>query len=1395
MTPLIETCNSIKTCSSKFFAILMSFCSAILVVSSINIHLAKFMASLNGDTSRPRVNVTVNGIEKSWLYDTGAARTCISTAMFHTLFPHGISRTVSANVPSLNLQDAGGNSLGLYGIFTIDFLIMGKTIQHEIWVCDKITDHIIGYDFIKKHNLAFDTMSEQVHWYRQPHPSVLSLSHETNFPALTTTVIKTRFNGHATPFAPHIATIGSTKSRFLQGGPALVNISDDGFCTVAITNCAPYDIDLPRDSIIGLIETEGQSNKIEQLSQDKIKSIFASINLIATTKISSKDFTKEQIEAKINLNVPAEFRSQYIDLLFKHREALSISKTDLGRAKHFFHKIHLKNDDPVYRKQFKIPDAHSDFISQTIDDWLKLGVIRRSSSMYNSPIFCVPKKNGVGLRIVQDFRELNAHSHIDKYSMKEISECIGEIGRANSTIFTTLDLTSGFWQMPMHPKDAHLTAFTIPSKGQFEWLTSPMGLLGCPASFQRLMESAMQGIAKVIVYIDDLLVHTASHPEQLSVLDVVFERLVSNGLKVNLDKCFFGNKEVSYLGFTLTPNGISPGKDKLQAIRDAKAPTDIKMVRSFIGLCNFFRTHIKNFATISAPLTQLTRKDCSYKGGTLPDDAMRAYKTLKLALTSDPVVAYPRADRQYALIVDASTGTATTEGGMGAILTQVDKNGQFHVISYGSRQLVKHEKNYSPYLVEMAAAVWGMEFYNEYLKGKHFVLYTDHQPLERLSHLHTKTLNRLQLAMLEYDFLIQYKKGINMPADFLSRSQIDEIAAIDPFTPTLREEQSSDADIIKLKQFHEKGTWPANTSKADIQKLSPLLNKFFVRDGLIWIRLNDFERQRNALYLPLKYRKRALCEGHGSILSGHDAITKTYLRITDSYVWPGIKSDIHNHITSCLQCQLRKKSTQKPVPLHPLPIPELPNQRIHVDLFGPLKSSNKANKFILCITDAFTKYAEVIAIPDKTAETVANEIFTHWICRFGSPLQVHSDGGKEFCNKLSDEMYELLDIKHTKTSPAHPQCNAQVEVFNKTLAKYLSCVVDETTLDWEQYIPSLMFSYNTSYHSTIMSTPFELLYGMKARTPSFPNQDLQQLHYGESFASERLQILQKARQIAHKHSETNIDQYKNQFDKKSIAHDFKVGDLVLFAEYNYLGRNKKLSPKWLGPATIISTTETNCKIRCENGKIKLLNVSHLKHFNLENAKLKFNEHLEDESFDTPAPPTFSEQIPPPNEIFNEPPATRPHTRSLTRLLQEQHTINFAETDLRIKLSAIATKLYKHNISWAALTESEKALWSSFSVDDIMFFLTSQREHTPDFSEYLTIHRSNRQQPQQPEVLPQPQPQPDQPQPPQPPQPQRWPAYRADIDPRNIIPTPRTRKNPFQRLARSASKRFANISPK
>ena len=260
---------------------------------------------------------------------------------------------------------------------------------------------------------------------------------------------------------------------------------------------------------------------------------------------------------------------------------------------------------------------------------------------------------------------------------------------------------------------------------------------------------------------------------------------------------------MSYLGFMLTPEGIKPGRNKLQAIRDAQPPTNIKMVRSFVALCNFFCTQMKDFAIIAAPLFKVTRKDSGYKEGPLPPDALQFHKILQQQLTSDPVMAFHRSDRQYALITDAATGSADFTGGLGAILTQMDEHGNHYAISFASRQLKDHEKNYSPFLLEAAAAVWGMEIFNEYLRGEQFILFTDHKPLEKLGHLLTKTLNRLQTVLLEHDFIVQDKKGTSKPTDYLCRlpslpvSAIEKptIAAFDPFTPDLQLLQRQDHDL------------------------------------------------------------------------------------------------------------------------------------------------------------------------------------------------------------------------------------------------------------------------------------------------------------------------------------------------------------------------------------------------------------------------------------------------------------------------------------------------------------------------------------------------------------------------------------------------------------------------
>jgi len=195
--------------------------------------------------------------------------------------------------------------------------------------------------------------------------------------------------------------------------------------------------------------------------------------------------------------------------------------------------------------------------------------------------------------------------------MKGVSESIGEIGCSRSTIFSTIDLTAGFWQMILHSRARPYTAITVPDMGQFQLVTSAMDMLGCPASYQRLMETVVHWLANVIMYIDNLLVHSATHPEYITALDNVLQWLVQHRIKINLQKCFFVSKEVSYFGFRLTEQGILPVTDKIKAIINTLPPTNVHEVWQFLGLCNFFRCHVHNFAQLTTPLTALTKKECS----------------------------------------------------------------------------------------------------------------------------------------------------------------------------------------------------------------------------------------------------------------------------------------------------------------------------------------------------------------------------------------------------------------------------------------------------------------------------------------------------------------------------------------------------------------------------------------------------------------------------------------------------------------------------------------------------------------------------------------------------------------------------------------------------------------
>ena len=280
-------------------------------------------------------------------------------------------------------------------------------------------------------------------------------------------------------------------------------------------------------------------------------------------------------------------------------------------------------------------------------------------------------------------------------------------------------------------------------------------------------------------------------------------------------------------------------------------------------------------------------------------EAAEAFQRLKRILCSSPLLTMPDAEKQYALIVEASTGAQDFEGGLGAILAQIDTNYRFAVIAYSSRLLSNEEKQLSLFLLEMRAIVWGTTYFQNHLRGQQFILFTDHKPLQTCADLlANKTLTELQQLDLEFDFIIQHKKGINMPADFLSRSNSTlDANAIQLTAWDLAEQQGFDPEIQALKEFRATRRWPACLppySRYAMQQLEPSFTTDIHRR--FWVKTTHKGLTRNLLYAPAYLRKDLLHEAHGNILTGHSAIERTMDRIKTSWWWPSLKLDVTNHI-------------------------------------------------------------------------------------------------------------------------------------------------------------------------------------------------------------------------------------------------------------------------------------------------------------------------------------------------------------------------------------------------------------------------------------------------------------------------------------------------------------------
>jgi len=431
-----------------------------------------------------------------------------------------------------------------------------------------------------------------------------------------------------------------------------------------------------------------------------------------------------------------------------------------GKTKLCSHSIELQpGTKPIRLAPYRVNTQKAELIQKELDLMIDMGVIEESNSPWAAPVVLVPKPDG-SVRFCTDFRRLNSVTIPDAYPMPRIDDLIDKVGRAK--YLTKIDLSRGYWQVPMDENSIPVSAFVTPH-GQFQWRFMPFGLRNAPATFQRLVRRVLSGLERFTgAYPDDIIIFSSSWSEHVNHIKLVFDRIRSAGLTLKRAKCVFATAEVEFLGHKVGLGKVEPRRQTVKALLEFPRPSNPKQLRSYLGLAGYYRRFIPHFAELAACLTDLLRKGSKFTWTTQTESA---FLDLKSRLASRPILRPPDFDQPFKLAVDASNVA------IGANLFQVVDNIE-HPVCYYSKRLNIHQQRYSTVEKEALGLVLAVRVFSPYFGAQPVTVYTDHSPLQfiqRMSNYNQKLL-RWALELQQYNLNIVHRPGkLNIIPDLLSR--------------------------------------------------------------------------------------------------------------------------------------------------------------------------------------------------------------------------------------------------------------------------------------------------------------------------------------------------------------------------------------------------------------------------------------------------------------------------------------------------------------------------------------------------------------------------------------------------------------------------------------------------
>lgn len=936
---------------------------------------------------------------------------------------------------------------------------------------------------------------------------------------------------------------------------------------------------------------------LHQSSPDALPLYTLEPNLENAAKLASVDVTIATLNTRTDIPTHARTQfcsmlSSFADTVFEDRQYSNVVDALAREVEHEINELpHQPHPcGPIYR----LSPPMLDELRTQINALLEAGLIRPSMSPYGAPVLFARKKDGTW-RLCIDYRALNKITIKDKFPLPRAEDLFDEVQGAK--YFTKIDLRWGYHQIKIRPSDVHKTAFRTPF-GSFEWLCMPFGLTNAPSTFQRFVQNVLRDFLGMYacVYIDDILIYSRSAEEHVEHVRNVLNALKTHKLLAKPTKCEWFVPSVEYLGHIISGTGVAVDPAKVSVLAEWPIPQTKTDVRSFLGLANYYRRFIPEFADIAAPLNSLVHDKVPEH---IPwhDEHQHAFNTLKHALTHTPVLrTYDRDLKCTVVITDASSSRSA----IGAVLMQDDGNGA-RPIAYFSRKMTATETRYPTREQELLAIKEALKHWKHYLLGISFNIHSDHQSLQYIfsqKDLSGKLLRWCDFLQ-QFDFGdIRYLPGPQNPVgDALSRPPATPAASVSPTEgPTgtraylevmLCEVERSNilynfelsepesilhksiiealpTDTIFMKIFAELSSPTYNTTTSKYR------NRYFIRDDLLYFRDNTSER----VCVPRKVQPVLLKEFHDIPISGHMGVARTYDALRRHYYWPHMHKSVQRYVTSCTTCQQNKATHEATAGLaRPLPVPEQPYSVWGLDFISmpPNKEGKNCCVVFVCHKSKLVRTFAATATGDKdnplSAAAVARIYFENIFRYYGLCSAIVSDRDSRFVSAFWQELHKLCGTSLYMSTAFHPQSDGLTERANRTVLTTLRCVLTDVGGDWVDHLPQIEFAMNNAINASTGMSPFYMCLGYHPRTPMSVDVRTAAVPAAAEYIDHIQSVWKQSEDAMLRAQIAQIAQS----DKHRRASVFKEGDMVYLSTKNIsFDTPNKFQPKYVGPFKILS---------------------------------------------------------------------------------------------------------------------------------------------------------------------------------------------------------------------------------